>query len=144
MSGWQPRPAGSAPRLTTAETTDSLDLFVKYTTLEDRPSPHEQAASVDTEMLDCGEDTIMAPTATAEPANNTMSVAAETTPLPRSSQAERSINCSLASPSQTSSNWSLSPVLDSMYTWSASSPPPTRYLQFVKQLDSLYGGCSAN
>ena len=78
-----------------------------------------------------------------EPANNIMSDVAETTPPSRSPQAERHTECSLASPSRTPSNWSLSPVLDSMYTWSASSPPPTRYLRDVKRVDSLYGGSSA-
>ena len=148
MGGWQSRPAGSAPRLTTPETAGSRDLFVKYTTLEDRSSSYEQAASVDTEMPDTDEDTDVAPTAASSPpisptlstsgnTNNALTTAAEPVKNTMSDMAE-------ASPSQTSSNWSLSPILDSMYTWSASSPPPTRYLRFVKQLDSLYGGCSAN
>lgn len=72
-----------------------------------------------------------------------MSDVAETTPLSRSSQAERLTECSSASPSQAPSNWSLSPVLDSMYAWSASSPPPTHYLRSVKRLDALYGGSFA-
>ena len=63
MGGWQSRPAGPAPRLTAPEIADNRDLFAKYTTLEDHLSPHEQAASVNTEMSDRGEDTTMAPTA---------------------------------------------------------------------------------
>ncbi|KAF1960486.1 hypothetical protein CC80DRAFT_589898 [Byssothecium circinans] len=57
MGGWQSHPASSAPQLTASETADSRDLVAKYTTLEDHPSPHEPAASVDTEMLDRGKDT---------------------------------------------------------------------------------------
>ena len=119
-------------------------------------------------MLDHGEDTTVAPTAscstshsptlpTSENASDTLTTAAdskeptesitidmeETNRLPWSSQAERHTEFSSASPSHASSNWSPSPVVDSMYTWSASSPLPTRYLRDVKRLDSLYGGSSA-
>lgn len=54
----------------------------------------------------------------------------------------RHVEGSSASPSQASSTWSLSLVLDSIYTWSASLPPPTRFLRSLKRLDSLYGGSS--
>ncbi|KAF2180775.1 hypothetical protein K469DRAFT_753136 [Zopfia rhizophila CBS 207.26] len=116
MGGWQSRPAGSAPRLTTPETADSRDLFVKYTTLEDRPSSHKQVTSVNTEIPDRGEDTNMAPTAacsiphsltlpTSKNTNDALTTAAEPANSTMSNVAE-------ASPSQTSSNWSISPVLD--------------------------------
>jgi hypothetical protein len=39
-------------------------------------------------------------------------------------------------PSEKSSAWNISPVHDSRYIWSASSPPLTQYLQTFKQLDS--------
>ncbi|ORX95380.1 hypothetical protein BCR34DRAFT_669461 [Clohesyomyces aquaticus] len=168
ISGSQLRTTASTPRLTTPETTDSRDLFATYTTLEDHPSPYEQAASVDEEMLDRSEDITGALTASCsmshsltlptsgntcdtlptttdsnKPATDIMSDVAETSPLPWSSQAERHTECSTASPSQTSSSWSLSPVVDSMYAWSASLVPPTHYLRSVKQLDRLYGGSSA-
>ncbi|KAF1365198.1 hypothetical protein EJ07DRAFT_171101 [Lizonia empirigonia] len=55
--------AGSAPRPTTSDTADEYDLFARYTTLEDHSSPNERAASVDTEMSNCGEDATVAPTA---------------------------------------------------------------------------------
>lgn len=147
MGGWQSYPAGSALR--SLETAGSRDLFAVYTTLEDQPSSHEQAESVDARMPD--RETLptswnaSAALATAadsnEPTNTIMTDVAET-PLPGSSQAKPHTEFSSASPSQASSNWSLSPVLDSMYASSASSPPPIRYLRDVKRLDSLYGGTS--
>ncbi|KAF1963995.1 hypothetical protein BU23DRAFT_576041 [Bimuria novae-zelandiae CBS 107.79] len=158
LGGWQLYPAAQP----SPETSDSRDLFAMYATLGDQPASHEQAARVDTGMPD-REDTTMVPTAsgstpdspTSENASNTLAIAADSnestntimndvaeTPLPGSSQAEAHTKFSSASPSQASSNWSLSPVLDSMYAWSASSPPPTRYLRDVKRLDSLYGGTS--
>lgn len=132
-----------------------------YTTLEDHAPPNERAASVDTEMLDCGEDTTVAPMAStvvqssmpsifkntgntptatdlSDPANSSTSNMAGT-PL---SQVVCHTECSSESPSQASSRWSMSPVLDSRYAWSASSPLPTRYLRDLKRLDSLYGGSS--
>jgi hypothetical protein len=45
-------------------------------------------------------------------------------------------------PSEISSTWNLSPVHDSTYIRSGSSPPPTQYLQAFNQLDSRYGGNS--
>ena len=147
------------------ETADSRDLFAKYTTLEDPPSSHEQAASVDTGMPDHGEDTTVAPTTSYstphnptlptsentgdtlttaadsnEPTNTVMNDPAERTPPP-CSQAEPHTELSSSSPSQASSNWSLSPVVDSMYEWPAS--PRTRYLRDMKRLDSLYRGSSS-
>ncbi|KAF1976462.1 hypothetical protein BU23DRAFT_551420 [Bimuria novae-zelandiae CBS 107.79] len=163
---WQSHPAGSAPRLTTPETAHSGGLLANYTTLEDHPSPYEQAANVDTEMSDRGEDTAVVPTPscsmsyiptlpTSKNASDTLTTAADSneptntimddvaeTPLLGSSQAEPYTEFSSASPSQASSNWSLSPVHDSMYAWSASSPPPTCYLRDLRRLDSLYGGSS--
>ena len=74
--------------------------------------------------------------------NDIMNDVVETAYLPWPSQTERHTDSSSVSPSQISSKWSLSPVHDSMYTWSASSPPPTHFLRALKQLDSQYGGRS--
>ncbi|KAH7088043.1 hypothetical protein FB567DRAFT_330237 [Paraphoma chrysanthemicola] len=136
MGGWQSYPAGFALR--SPQIADSLDLFAMITSLEDQPLSHEQVASIDVGMPD-REDTTMVPTAngstshsptlpTSENASDTLASAADSneptntimmdlaeTPLPGSFQSEPHTEFSSMSPSQASSNWCLSPVLDSMY-----------------------------
>ena len=72
--------------------------------------------------------------------NGTVGGTADNAPLLPSR--EEHIEPASLSPSQTSSNWGLSPVHDSIYTWSTSSLPPTHFLWALKQLDSQYGGHS--
>jgi len=148
MGGGQSHPAGSA--LASLKSSDRA-LFALYTTLEDQSSSHEQVTSVDTGMPDRGEDTTVAPTAshstphsptlaTSENTSDTLTTAADSNEPTNTIMID--VVTASASPSQVS-NWSLSPVLDSMYEWSASSPPRTRYLRDMKRLDSLYGGSSS-
>ncbi|KAF1949651.1 hypothetical protein CC80DRAFT_497309 [Byssothecium circinans] len=101
MGSRQSHPVGSA--LALPEITDSRDLFVKDTTLEDE---HGQATSVDTRMPD-REETTVALTASCSPSHSLMlpSENASDT-LPTASDSNEPINTIMNNVADTPPPWS--------------------------------------